>query len=144
MGKTAPDIQDAELILRVYDLRREPVMRESRNTMNGKFWPKSFAEVDAVMQPTHEFNAAFRQVSGYWEMVYSFARHGIVDPNFFVENNGEGLFFLAKIFPYLAQIREKSSPSAFRNSEWAASECEEGRRRFGVVRKRLESMLATK
>ncbi|MFN8392743.1 MAG: hypothetical protein U0136_20795 [Bdellovibrionota bacterium] len=145
MPQSQPDIHDAELILRVYELRREAVMRESRHALSFTFWPKSFAAIEAVMtQPSHPLNAAYRQVSGYWEMVYSFARRGVVDPDFFVENNGEGLFFFAKMAPYLAEIREKISPLAFRNTEWVATQCEEGRQRFAIVQKRIEALAASR
>ena len=47
----------------------------------------------------YPLNAAWRQTSSYWEMVYSMARHGIVNPDYWVENNGEGLFLFAKVAP---------------------------------------------
>ena len=67
--------QDADIILRLYDMRRESVMRESRNAINAKFWPKSLEDVLAVTNKwENPLNQAFRQTSGYWEMVYGFAR----------------------------------------------------------------------
>lgn len=116
--KENPDHHDAELVLKVYDLRREAVMRESRNSINSKFWPKSQEEALAVLQQNHPFNAAFRQTSTYWEMVYSMARHGVVHTDFLVENNGEGLLLFARVEPYLEAIRQASSPRAFQNAEW--------------------------
>ena len=50
MAKPTPDHHDAELVLRVYDLRREPVMREARSAINGQFWPKSYDDVAAVLR----------------------------------------------------------------------------------------------
>jgi hypothetical protein len=89
--KEAPDHHDADLVLKIYDLRREPVMRESRNTINAEFWPRSAEEAVAVTATEHPLNVAFRQTSGYWELVYGIVRHGIIHPDFLVENNGEGL-----------------------------------------------------
>lgn len=123
MLKEAPDHHDAELVLKLYDLRRETVMRESRNAVNSKFWPRNADEALAVTAHDHPLNAAFRQTSGYWEMVYGMARHGIVHPDFLVENNGEGLFLFARVEPYLDQFRKAASPRAFRNAEWVVANC---------------------
>ena len=111
MAKETPDHHDAELVLRVYDLRREAVMRESRSAVNGSFWPKSYEDVVAVTAPDHPLNAAFRQVATYWEMVYGMVRHGIVHPEYFVESNGEGLFLFARVAPYVAQLRREGFPT---------------------------------
>src|SRR5258708_2342525 len=53
MGKDRPDHHDAELVLRVYELRREAVMRASRQEVNGTFWPRSYEEVLAVTRPNN-------------------------------------------------------------------------------------------
>ncbi len=144
MSKEQPDHHDAELTLRLYDLRREAVIRESRSFLVGKFWPKSYEDLIAITKFDHPQNAAFRQVTGYWEMVYSFAVHGIANADFLVENNGEGLFLFAKIQPYLERFRKEVSPLAFKNSEWAATQCAEGRRRFELIQARVRKMMESK
>jgi hypothetical protein len=116
--KEAPDHHDADLVLKLYDLRREPVMRESRNAVNTKYWPRSAEEAAAVTANDHPLYVAFSQTSAYWEMVYGMARHGIIHADFLVENSGEGLFLYARVEPYLAAIREAGSPRSFRNAEW--------------------------
>lgn len=118
--KENPDHHDADLVLKLYDLRREAVMRESRNSINGSFWPKNTDEALAVLKADHPLNAAFRQTSTYWEMVYGMARHGVVHTEFLVENSGEGLLLFARVEPYLEAIRQASSPRAFQNAEWVA------------------------
>jgi hypothetical protein len=138
--KSTPDHHDAELLLRVYDLRREQVMRESRRAILRDFWPKGFADVQALLAGDHPLNPAYRQVGSYWEMVYSFVRHGIVHPGFWLENNGEGLFLFAKVEPYLAQLREASNPVAFRNAEWVSRECPDGRPVYERVKARVAKM----
>src|SRR3954468_10463539 len=92
VSKERPDHHDAELVLRVYEMRREPVMRESRGEIARNFWPKSYEDVMAVVKGDHPLNPAFRQVGSFWEMVYGIARHGIVHADYFLESNGEGLF----------------------------------------------------
>lgn len=141
--KNAPDHHDAELVLRLYDLRREPVMRESRNALNATFWPKSWDDVVALTKPDHPMNAAWRQTSSYWEMAYGMARHGIVNAEYFVESNGEGLLLYAKILPWLPNLREMS-PFAFSNAEWIAESTERGRALVGLFRKRIEATTASK
>ena len=141
MAKQNPTCQDAELILKLYDLRREAVMRESRNAINGKFSPQTYEDLLAITKPEHPLNAAFRQTSSYWEMVYGMARHGIVHADYLVENNGEGLFLYSKVQPYLERFRkENSSSTAFQNAEWISTKCAEGKRRFASIQARVVRM----
>ncbi len=144
MLKESPDHHDAELVLKLYDLRRETVMRESRTAINSKFWPRSAEEAIAITGIEHPLNVAFRQTTGYWEMVYGIARHGIVPADFLVENNGEGLFLYARVEPYLPAFRQASSPRAFRNAEWVATNCETGRVLMESYRGRIKRMLETR
>jgi hypothetical protein len=139
--KEAPDHHDAELVLKLYDLRREAVMRESRNAINAKFWPRNAGEAVAVTAHDHPLNVAFRQTSGYWEMVYGMARHGIVHADFLVENNGEGLLLFARMEPYLTQVREASSPRAFSNAEWVVANCPMGKVLMEGFRARVKRAL---
>jgi len=140
MAKEMPDHHDAELVLRLYDLRRESVMRESRATM-AKFLPRSWEDFFAVTQPSHPSNAAFRQVGSYWEMAYGFGRHHIANPDFLIENTTEGLFLYAKVLPFLERYRKEGSPYAFKNAEWITTQCETGKQRLEVVQARVRKML---
>jgi hypothetical protein len=142
--KEAPDHHDAELVLKIYDLRREPVMRESRAAINAKFWPRTAEEAIAVTANDHPLNVAFRQTSGYWEMVYGMARHGIVHADFLVENNGEGLFLFARVEPYLAAFRAAASPRSFRNSEWVALNSAIGKSLMESYKTRIKRALETR
>jgi hypothetical protein len=136
-----PDHADAELVLRLYDLRREAVMRESRKTM-AAWLPRSYEDVRAVVQGTHPANAAWRQVSSYYEMAFGFARHGIVPADFLAEHTGEGLLLYAKLEPYLAEFRKEYSPLAFRSAEWLVKKSPEARERLKLFRRRVAAMLA--
>lgn len=144
MAKETPDHHDAELVLRVYELRREAVMRESRSAINGQFWPACYEDVTAVAQPDHPLNAAFRQTATYWEMVYGMARHGIVHPEYFVENNGEGLLLFAKLVPYLDAYRRDYGPTAFRSAEWVAANTQAGRALLERFRARVQKVLESR
>ena len=131
---------DAELILRLYDLRRETVMRQARNDMFTKFHPKSFEELAAVLKGDHPVNVAYRMVSSYWEMAAGFVKHGALDAELFAENCGEGLFLFAKVQPHLERLRKDYSPTSYVNMEWVLNKSAETRRRLELVQKRLASM----
>ena len=118
--------------------------RESRAAIIQKFWPRSFEDVQAIMKGDHPLNAAYRQVGSYWEMVYGFAKHGVVHPDFWLESNGEGLFLFARVAPFLERLRAEVSPTAFRNAEWIAKESAEGRRLLQMYSERVKKALAAK
>ena len=139
MAKNTPDWQDADLVLRLYDLRRETVMRQSRDAMNARFRPRTWDEFLAITKPDHPDNAAFRQVSTYWEMAYGMARHGVVNAEYFIESNREGMLLFAKIHPFLERFRQEFSPTAFRNAEWVATQTDAGRAAFAMFQKRLKA-----
>lgn len=143
MAKDQPDHHDAELVLKLYDLRRELVMRQSRDAINGQLWPKTYEDLIAVTKADHHLNAPYRQVGSYWEMVYGMVRHGIVHADYFVESNGEGMFLFAKVAPHLEALRRDVSPATFRNAEWVATETAAGRRLFEIftarVRRKMEA-----
>ena len=140
MSKHKPSHADAHLVLELYDLRREAVMRESRKTMVA--WvPRSFDDVKAITEFSHPSNAAWRQVSSYFEMAFGFARHGIVPPDFLAEWTGEGLLLYAKLEPHLKRFRKEISPTAFTNAEWLVKKSPFARERLKLLKKRVEAML---
>jgi hypothetical protein len=99
---------DAEIILKLYELRTETVMREARAWVGGEFWPKTAEEYFAVLEnPKDPHNAWLRQVLTYWEMAAAMVLHGAVSAELFVDCNGEGFFLLAKFAPILEAVREK-------------------------------------
>ncbi len=143
MAKKNPGAKDASLVLQLYDLRREPVMRASREAV--RTWlPRSFEDVRAIVRPDHPQNAAWRQVSSYFEMAFGFARRGALHAELLAENTGEGMFLYAKIEPWLSDVRREISPLAFQNAEWVATNTEAGAWRLELFRKRVAAMLAEK
>lgn len=131
-----PTPADAEVVLKLYELRREPVMRASRETLL-RWFPGSCDEVAALADFGHEDNAAFRQVTSYFEMAFGLARRGAVHPELLMDWCGEGIFLYAKLEPFLAEFRERVSPTAFANTEWAVENTEGGRAKFELFRARL-------
>lgn len=137
--KDFPDHHDAELALRCYELRRDPVMRESRAKIN-QFLPRTAEEALAIVKSDHPLNAAFRQTSSYWEMVYAMAKHGIVHPDFLLESASEGLLLYARVEGFLADFRKGWNPGAFTNAEWIANNCDAGKRLLERFRARVAKL----
>jgi hypothetical protein len=109
--------RSAELILKLYELRREAVMREARNWFFG-FNPESFEDIQRAVMSEH--SAYVRMVTTYWEMACSFVNHGAIDAEMFDDANGEQVFVFAKIQPFLEQIRANNgNPAAFKHLEQA-------------------------
>ena len=131
---------DAELVLKLYDLRREPVMRQARIDVFAKFHPKSYEDVLAVTKPDHPVNVAYRMVSSYWEMAAGLVKHKTLDLELFAENCAEGLFMFAKVEPHLERIRKEIAPTAYLNMEHVVRESAEARRRLETIRTRLAAM----
>jgi hypothetical protein len=77
-------------------------------------------------------------------MAFSFARHGIANPDFLAENNGEGIYLFAKVAPHLERLRKEVSPAMFVNSEWVVNNSEMGKQRFDMFSQRVKTMLAAK
>ncbi len=109
---------DAEIILRLYELRREDVMRQARAWMLMDFWPDTVEEFFAVASNYRDpHNAFFRQVTTYWEMAAAMVLHGAVSAELFVDCNGEGFFMLAKFAHILDAIRERNPLFMAKTSE---------------------------
>jgi hypothetical protein len=142
MLPSAPDHHDAELVLRLYELRREPVMRESRDAINAQFMPKSFEDVAAIAKSDHPLNRAYRQVNTYWELAYGLIKHGTLNADLAMESNGEGMLLFAKVYPFLDKIRTDINPRAFRNAQWVATETEAGKVVFALFQARIEKQRA--
>jgi len=130
---------DAEIILKLYELRREPVMRQARAWIGGEFWPQTAEECFAVLDnPADPHNAYLRQVTSYWEMAAAFALHGAVSADLFVDCNGEGFFLLAKFAPFLEKIHERN-PSFLANTSALISRYSTAAQRYDAIRKRVEA-----
>jgi hypothetical protein len=109
---------DAEIVIGLYKLRTEALMREARAWMTREFWPTTAEEFFAVSSnPADPHNAFFRQVISYWEMAAAMVLHGAVSAELFVDCNGEGFFLLAKFAPILDEIRARNPGFLTKTSE---------------------------
>lgn len=139
-----PTVADAQLILQLYDLRRESEMRKARHWWATQFWPNKaddFLEVAwAVGTPE---NAWLRQVGGYWGIVASFVLEGVLNETLFLKPGFSGELFLifAKMQPFLKDLQQKlGDPSAFADIERVLTRTKWGRDRLQFMVKRVAAM----
>jgi len=139
-----PSVEEARLILELYNLRREPELRKARQWWLVTFWPKT---ADDFMKIAMDFgsqeNNWLRQVGSYWGIACTFLLNGIVSEKLFFEPAfcGELYFTFAKVRPLLKEIREKAkNPDLFVLSEKAIYGSKLGRAHFEKVAARVEMM----
>jgi hypothetical protein len=132
---------DADVILKLYDLRREAEMRKARNWWLVNFWPETADDVYKVgMAMGSQENNWLRQVAGYWEMAAALVLHGSVNEELFLEPSicGEMFFVFAKMRPILAETREKfQSPTMLSNVEKLINRTEKGRNTLKLFEERV-------
>ncbi len=143
MSNSLPSYQDAELILKLYDLRRESVMREARNWM-ATFNPQSIDDLMKVMSDfSNKGNAYLRQVCGYWEMVAAFIVHGTLNRDLAFDTLGEMYFVYAIMQPVIEEFRKKfNAPEFFKNVQQVVESTPQGRERIANVQKRRAEMMS--
>jgi hypothetical protein len=113
---------DANLILRLYELRREDKMRQARDWFAGKFHVNSMEDMQKVAPPGSPENAYVRMVTSYWEMVGSFVNSGVLNQELFFESGGEFLFVWERVRPIVPAFREMmKNPMAYHNLEKMAN-----------------------
>ena len=135
MGKA----KDADLILKLYDLRREQTMRDARNwffTFNPQT-PEDFMDV-----LTSDKSGYYRMVVSYWDMAASLVNHGAIDADMFNDANGEHIFVFAKIEPFLPALREMGNPDFLVHLERVIKELPNYEQRLVATRERIQKILS--
>lgn len=133
--------EDANLILRLYELRREKVMREARNWFGAEFHPASVADVMATLKG--DKSAYFRMITSYWEMAAGLVLHGAIDADMFNETNGEHVFVFAKLEPFLAELRKDyGMPKMMGNLERLVRSIPNSEQMLKTMRERQAGMAA--
>ena len=132
--------EDANLILKLYDLRREAVMREARSWFFG-FNPQNMQDFLDVM--ISEKSGYFRMVISYWDMAASFVNHGAIDEEMFNDANGEHLFVYAKVAPFLPELRQMFGSDQFlAQLETAVKRIPNIDERIAGMRERISQLMA--
>jgi hypothetical protein len=115
---TKATYDDANLILRLYELRRDDKLRAARGWFATNFAPANMEQAMRLMQPGSEGNTHFRMVSSYWEMAASFVTSGVLQGELFYESGTELLVVWERVRPILPEIREMfKNPSYLENLE---------------------------
>jgi hypothetical protein len=142
--------ESADLILKLYDLRREAVMRTARDWYLKEFHPGSAEDVVNVLRGEH--SAYFRMVTSYWEMAASFVNNRAIDWKMFMDANpGEPVNVFVKLYPHLEELRSMfaskyDDTQAFQHLEQvvmklphAKEQLEERAKQFANARARWEA-----
>ncbi|MGB9181815.1 MAG: hypothetical protein WCB68_21470 [Pyrinomonadaceae bacterium] len=133
--------KDAELILKLYDLRREEVMRKARMWFFAEFQPESIQDFQTVMMGEH--SAYFRMVSTYWDMAASLVNNGALDPKMFGDANAEHIGVFLKIEPFLEDLRKAyNMPEYMDNLEKCCKTGPDAEARLGRMRERMKMFKA--
>ena len=134
-------IRQAELILKLYDMRREQVMREARSYIGGEFLPASADELVDIVTCGGKRGSFVLQVYGYWDMVSAFVHHGALDAKLVYDTCAEMYFQYAKIQPYLAEFRQRMNlPEWMISLERLVEGSEQGCQRLATMKKNLAVM----
>ena len=137
-----PSADDAQLILQLYDLRREAEMRKARNWVLTEFSPRNADDVVKVaMALGSQENNWMRQVWGYWSMAAAFVLQGALSEELFLRPavSGEMFVMFGKVYPFLKELREKlGDPEAFVDIEAVITRTKWGRDRLKFIVKRIE------
>src|SRR6266700_3428536 len=105
--------QDAELILKLYELRRDETFRKARAWYSTEFNPTSASDIARLMIGGFQSSANYRMVTSYWDMAASLVNNGAIDEKMFLEANTEHLAVFSKIEPFIAEVREAFGESDY-------------------------------
>ena len=132
--------EDAGLILKLYELRREETMRKARDWFFRDFNPESLADFQAAMFSEH--SGHLRMVLTYWDMAASLVNNGAISLEMFIDANMEHLGVFSKIEPLLSEIRAVFSPQFLHNLEKLIDSMPNGRQMTVAQRERMKGMRA--
>jgi hypothetical protein len=135
-------VESANLILKLYELRREPVMREARNFFMS-FNPTSLQEyMGGMMGPN---SGHIRMVTSYWEMAASFVTSGAIDADLFEASAGEHIVVFGKLEPILPDLRQAmGNPNLLKNLEQVCISAPGGLERVRAMAERIRGMMAAR
>ena len=128
--------QDADLIIKLYDLRREATMREARNWLF-TFNPTSVQDVIDVLMGEH--SGHYRMVVTYWDMAAAMVNNGAIDEKLFNESNGEHVFVYSKIAHLIPEIRTLfGNPEFLTNLETLVKRIPDYETKINAMRERMK------
>jgi hypothetical protein len=132
--------EEAGLILKLYELRREDTMRKARNWYFQQFNPQSVNDFTAAMMG--ENSAYLRMVLSYWDMAAALVNNGAISLEFFNDSNGEHIGVFGKVEPLLGDIRAAFGPLFCSKLEKLIDSTPDGRKRVAANREQMAAMRA--
>jgi len=134
--------QDADLIIKLYDLRRDETMRKARNFMFMDFFPQSADDVKTLFANPElaQQNAYYRQATSYWDMAAAMVNHGAIDKDLFFDTNGEFFAIWAKIGDWVPELRNFFGPQYMTNLEKLIALHPNGAQRVEMMKARFKTM----
>jgi len=132
--------EEAGLILKLYELRREETMRKARDWYVREFNPQTVAEFMTVLTGPHTGHA--RMVITYWDMAAALVNHGAIGLDLFNEATGEQFMVFSRLEPILGDIRQAIGPQFAVNLEKLIDATAGGRKRVAEVRERMKGIMA--
>jgi hypothetical protein len=132
--------EEANLILKLYELRREETMRKARDWYFREFNPSSMEDVTNALFSEH--SGHLRMVMTYWDMAAALVNHGAIGIDLFNDTNGEHIGVFAKVEPLLADMRAAYGPQFLANVEKLIDATPGGRERVAAMRQRTKAILA--
>jgi hypothetical protein len=131
-AETPATYDDANLLLRLYELRREEKLRQARDWFGKNFHANTVEEFLKLCPLGSQENAYYRMVSSYWEMAASFVTNGVLHRDLFAQNCREMLFVWIRISDFIPAWRERmGNPNIARNLEAVANGMIEDEKRQG-------------
>jgi len=137
---------NADLLLQIYDLRREEKLRRAREWAFGHFWADNLDEFNSICPPGTDQNAFYRQVTTYWDMVAAIVNRGMLDEDLFFETTSEALLIWLRVKNVALEMRKlRKNPLYLHNLEvladkheqWLAARAPEA---LGEIRKNILAM----
>jgi len=130
--------EEAGLILKLYELRREETMRKARDWYFREFNPQSMADFNNAMFGEH--SGHLRMVVTYWDMAAALVNNGAIGLELFNDSNGEHIGVFSKIEPLLDEIRATYGPQFAANCEKLIDAMPDGRKRVTAARERMKAI----
>jgi hypothetical protein len=106
-----PTPADAGLLLRLYELRREPELRRARKWFLAEFQPAGWDEISAGYLSHSDEDRWFRMTTSYWEMVATLVNRGLLHAELFFDHTGEDIVTWKKCEPWIAGVRAAVRPA---------------------------------
>ena len=132
--------EEAGLILKLYELRREDTMRKARDWYFAEFHPETITDYnEALFGP---YSGFVRMVISYWDMAAALVNNGAISLEMFNDTNGEHIGVFSKVEPFLAELRAQWGPNYMANLEKLIDASPEGRKRVATTRERMKSIRA--